>query len=550
MRVARRQVRGGVGDRDLRAAVERVVRHAAAHPRPVDVGVAVVAGVPLRAAQGSLRAILAPARSESRRIAPYLRWPCVPTGCRPGSARCRTCRPRWPPPARSSSTSSGSASAAPTSSSSPARWPTCTTGHAVVPDAARATSGRHGHRASATASTRPGSAGGSWATRCSATAPAGAAGGGTSTSASTGRRSASAGGRPGALAEQLAVPAWSLHALPDAVDAVLGALVEPGGNALRAARGRRHSRPATGRWCSGPGRSACWRRCSLRAAGAEVHLLGVTEASLAFARDSGVRRTPGPRTPCRTCRSTPSIDASNAAHLPALALDLVEPAGRVVYIGLAGTPSPIDTRTLAAQGRHRGRHPVGLPGPGRHDRRLRERRGRPAAAGRRDRRPRPGRRRARRRAAAGGGRRARRSTSTHGSAEPNADGLTFAGTRFCRAEGEVRPKVISDDVADRGAHDVCDVGGGRVSPAEPPAARAMEPWPVDRPEPSSATTRPRVAAIDMLKVSLVSWVIGGHALLGYAAIGGAGPTTRSARRPCRGTSSWSSRWLSGRRRCL
>ena len=41
------------------------------------------------------------------------------------------------------------------------------------------------------------------------------------------------------------------------------------------------------------------------------------------------------------------IDASNAAHLPGLALDLVEPAGRVVYIGLAGSPSRIDTRTMA-----------------------------------------------------------------------------------------------------------------------------------------------------------------------------------------------------------
>jgi threonine dehydrogenase-like Zn-dependent dehydrogenase len=43
-------------------------------------------------------------------------------------------------------------------------------------------------------------------------------------------------GRPGALAEQVAVPISSLHALPDEVDPVLGALVEPGGNALRAAR--------------------------------------------------------------------------------------------------------------------------------------------------------------------------------------------------------------------------------------------------------------------------------------------------------------------------
>jgi threonine dehydrogenase-like Zn-dependent dehydrogenase len=41
------------------------------------------------------------------------------------------------------------------------------------------------------------------------------------------------------------------------------------------------------------------------------------------------------------------IDASNAATLPELALDLVEPGKRVVYIGLAGTPSLIDTRTVA-----------------------------------------------------------------------------------------------------------------------------------------------------------------------------------------------------------
>ena len=41
------------------------------------------------------------------------------------------------------------------------------------------------------------------------------------------------------------------------------------------------------------------------------------------------------------------IDASNDPGLPALALDLVEPGKRVVYIGLAGVPSRIDTRTLA-----------------------------------------------------------------------------------------------------------------------------------------------------------------------------------------------------------
>jgi threonine dehydrogenase-like Zn-dependent dehydrogenase len=41
------------------------------------------------------------------------------------------------------------------------------------------------------------------------------------------------------------------------------------------------------------------------------------------------------------------IDASNAPALPAMALELVEPGKRVVYVGLAGSPSSIDTRTLA-----------------------------------------------------------------------------------------------------------------------------------------------------------------------------------------------------------
>ncbi|MDP4506877.1 alcohol dehydrogenase catalytic domain-containing protein [Nonomuraea turcica] len=43
-------------------------------------------------------------------------------------------------------------------------------------------------------------------------------------------------GWPGALAERLPVPVRALQPLPGPVDPVLGALVEPGGNALRAVR--------------------------------------------------------------------------------------------------------------------------------------------------------------------------------------------------------------------------------------------------------------------------------------------------------------------------
>jgi threonine dehydrogenase-like Zn-dependent dehydrogenase len=152
-------------------------------------------------------------------------------------------------------------------------------------------------------------------------------------------------GRPGALAEQLAVPVSSLHPLPDTVDAQLGALVEPGGNALRAANAADLGRGDRA-LVLGPGTIGLLVAMFARAAGAEVHLLGVTDRSLDFARSLGFEHT-------WTKEALPDlpfdavIDASNAAELPALALDLVEPAGRVVYIGLAGTPSVIDTRRLA-----------------------------------------------------------------------------------------------------------------------------------------------------------------------------------------------------------
>jgi threonine dehydrogenase-like Zn-dependent dehydrogenase len=153
------------------------------------------------------------------------------------------------------------------------------------------------------------------------------------------------GGRPGALAEQLAVPAGSLHVLPDSVDATLGALAEPGGNAWRAAHAA-GTGPGDRLLVLGPGTIGLLVAMFARAAGAEVHLLGITEASLRFARGLGFadawRADELPGLPFDAV-----VDASNAADLPARALDLVEPAGRVVYIGLAGRPSTIDTRTLA-----------------------------------------------------------------------------------------------------------------------------------------------------------------------------------------------------------
>ncbi|MFC4499569.1 MULTISPECIES: zinc-dependent alcohol dehydrogenase [Streptomyces] len=153
------------------------------------------------------------------------------------------------------------------------------------------------------------------------------------------------GGRPGALAEQLAVPVSSLHVLPDSVDAELGALVEPGGNALRAARAA-EPRPGKRVLVLGPGTIGLLAALFLRAAGAEVHLMGATAGSLAFARSLGFTHA-WPEGSVPDLPYDAVVDASNAVHLPGLALETVEPGGRVVYVGLAGEPSRIDTRALA-----------------------------------------------------------------------------------------------------------------------------------------------------------------------------------------------------------
>jgi threonine dehydrogenase-like Zn-dependent dehydrogenase len=151
-------------------------------------------------------------------------------------------------------------------------------------------------------------------------------------------------GWPGALAEQLPVPAWALHALPASADPALGALAEPGGNAMRAFRSSAAG-PGDRLLVLGPGTIGLLTALIAAARGVEVHLLGRTEASLRFARSVGLPHAWTAAT-LPELRWDAVVDASNAPGLPARALELVEYGGRVVYIGLAGQPSPVDTRTV------------------------------------------------------------------------------------------------------------------------------------------------------------------------------------------------------------
>jgi threonine dehydrogenase-like Zn-dependent dehydrogenase len=132
------------------------------------------------------------------------------------------------------------------------------------------------------------------------------------------------------------------------MDPALGALVEPGGNAVRAVRAA-EAGPGRRVLVLGTGTIGLLSAMFARAAGAEVHLLGRSarsDRSRRFARELGFAEA-------WTLETLPDlawhavIDASNAPELPALATRLVEPGGRIALIGLAGEPSLVDTRDLA-----------------------------------------------------------------------------------------------------------------------------------------------------------------------------------------------------------
>lgn len=151
-------------------------------------------------------------------------------------------------------------------------------------------------------------------------------------------------GWAGALAERLAMPVASLHVVPDAVDDTAGALAEPGANALRAELAA-ELEPGQRILILGAGAIGLMAGLFARAHGAEVHLLARSSRTLEFARGLGMAgvwtRSELPRIPFDVV-----LEASNDPDLPSLAAELVEPGGRVVYIGLSGDPSLVDTRTL------------------------------------------------------------------------------------------------------------------------------------------------------------------------------------------------------------
>jgi threonine dehydrogenase-like Zn-dependent dehydrogenase len=151
-------------------------------------------------------------------------------------------------------------------------------------------------------------------------------------------------GWPGALAEQLLVPEFALHELPDSIDDTIGALIEPGGNSLRSAQAA-HAAPGKKVLVWGSGTIGLLTAQFALAMGAEVHMVGRNPATLSLAKDLGVHFS------TQEFEEVDGgfdaiIDATNSAAIPAEALARVEPGGRVVYIGVSGEPSTLDSRSL------------------------------------------------------------------------------------------------------------------------------------------------------------------------------------------------------------
>ena len=140
------------------------------------------------------------------------------------------------------------------------------------------------------------------------------------------------------------VRASSLYRLPDAIDDRAGALVEPGGNGWRAASAAQAG-PGKRVLVCGPGTIGLLTTAFARAMGAEVHIW-------ALARDREELATGFGATGYWTADDPPPaaydavIDCTDDHAMPAAALARAEPAGRLVCIGIAGVPSPIDSRDL------------------------------------------------------------------------------------------------------------------------------------------------------------------------------------------------------------
>jgi (R,R)-butanediol dehydrogenase / meso-butanediol dehydrogenase / diacetyl reductase len=154
-------------------------------------------------------------------------------------------------------------------------------------------------------------------------------------------------GRPGGYAESVVVDARMLFALPDAVDEQAGALVEPTAVAVHAIA---RSRPRAGERFAviGAGPIGLLTALVARELGIDVVLVSRNPGRARSAGRLGLRTVTPAGAAVALADQPPGavLECAGTAQAAALALDLVAPLGRVVIVGIAPEPLPLEPLSL------------------------------------------------------------------------------------------------------------------------------------------------------------------------------------------------------------
>jgi threonine dehydrogenase-like Zn-dependent dehydrogenase len=149
----------------------------------------------------------------------------------------------------------------------------------------------------------------------------------------------------GALAEQMLIPEFYAHEVPDTISVAAAAMIEPGGNSLRTIQSAQ-LKPGEKILILGAGTIGLLAAQFALAEGLDVTIASDRPGSLQLARELGVPHTStfDELEVDKRREFHAVVDASTRSTMPEIAINKVLPGGRVVLIGLSETPSLIDTR--------------------------------------------------------------------------------------------------------------------------------------------------------------------------------------------------------------
>jgi 2-desacetyl-2-hydroxyethyl bacteriochlorophyllide A dehydrogenase len=149
-------------------------------------------------------------------------------------------------------------------------------------------------------------------------------------------------GRPGGYAERVTVDVPMLFALPDAVGERAGTLVEPTAVAVHALT-RARSLPGERLAIIGAGPIGLLTALVARAQGLEPLLVSRNPGRARSARELGLQTVAPSESAAAFAKPPPVVlECAGTGSAMALALELAAPLGRVVIVGVAPEPFPLD----------------------------------------------------------------------------------------------------------------------------------------------------------------------------------------------------------------